>query len=40
LKQEKEDVLEKLGVMQSFVTTYEKEKDEIQAMFEEDNVKI
>jgi hypothetical protein len=40
LKQEKEEVLERMGVVQSFVTTYEKEKDEIKAMFEEDNEKI
>ena len=36
LKKEKEEVLEQLWVVQSCVTAYEKEKDEIRAMFEED----
>jgi hypothetical protein len=40
LKQEKEKVLEKIRVAQSCVTIDKKEKDEIQAMLEEDNAKI
>jgi hypothetical protein len=40
LKQEKEEVMEKLQVAQSCVTTYEKEKDEIQVMLEEDKEKL
>jgi hypothetical protein len=40
LKKEKEEVMEQLRVVQSCVTAYNKEKDEIQAMFEEDKAKI
>jgi hypothetical protein len=40
LKQEKEEVMEQLRVAQSCANTYEKEKDEIRAMFEEEKVKI
>jgi hypothetical protein len=40
LKQENEEVLEKLRVAHSCITAYEKEKDEIWAMFEEDKEKI
>jgi hypothetical protein len=32
--------VEKLRVAQSYVTTYEKEKDEIQVVYEEDNAKM
>ena len=40
MKQEKEEVLEKLRVAQSCVTAYAKEKGEIRVMFEEDKEKI
>jgi hypothetical protein len=40
LKREKEEVLEKLRVRQSCITAYEKEKDEIRAMFEEEKAMI
>jgi hypothetical protein len=40
LKQEKEEVLEKLRVARYCVTTYENEKEEFQAMLQEDKVKL
>jgi hypothetical protein len=40
LKQEKEEVLEKLRVAWYCVTTYENEKEEFQAMLQEDKVKL
>jgi hypothetical protein len=40
LQKEKEEVLEKLWVAQSCVNVYEKDKDEILEMFEEEKVKI
>ena len=40
LKKEKEEVLEKLWVAQYCVTAYENDKDEFQAMLEEETVKL
>jgi hypothetical protein len=37
LKQEKEEVLEKLRIVWYYVTTYENEKEEFQAMVQEEN---
>ena len=40
MKKEKEEILEQLRVAQYYVTTYENEKDEFQAMLEEDKMNI
>jgi phosphopantetheinyl transferase (holo-ACP synthase) len=40
LKQEKEEVLEKLRVARYCVTTYKNERDAFRAMLEEDKVKM